>query len=94
MLFDWDAGNWPKCGKHGVSRSEIESVFRNDPTVLSDPHHSVNEQRLRAIGQTHESRFVFIAFAMRMKDGDLCIRPISARYMHKKEIDHYVRTQG
>ena len=18
--FDWDAGNWPKCGMHGVSR--------------------------------------------------------------------------
>ncbi|TBN45900.1 BrnT family toxin, partial [Paracoccus sediminis] len=20
--FDWDDGNWPKCGKHGVSRAE------------------------------------------------------------------------
>ena len=24
--FDWDDGNWPKCGKHGVSREEIEQV--------------------------------------------------------------------
>jgi uncharacterized DUF497 family protein len=25
--FDWDDGNWPKCGKHGVSREEIERLF-------------------------------------------------------------------
>ena len=25
--FGWDDGNWPKCGKHGVSRSEIEQVL-------------------------------------------------------------------
>jgi len=25
--FDWDSGNWPKCGKHGVSREEIERLF-------------------------------------------------------------------
>ena len=25
--FEWDAGNWPKCGKHGVSKAEIEFVL-------------------------------------------------------------------
>ena len=25
--FDWNDGNWPKCGKHGVSGAEIEERF-------------------------------------------------------------------
>lgn len=93
MLFDWDSGNWPKCGKHGLGQSEIEEVFRNDPTIFSDPDHSKDEQRLKAIGQSEKGRFVFVVFTMR-KIGDVsCIRPVSARYMHQKEIDRYVRTQ-
>ena len=32
--FDWDEGNWPKCGKHGVSRSEIERMFFSDPWIF------------------------------------------------------------
>jgi hypothetical protein len=24
--IQWDGGNWPKCGKHGMSREEIEFV--------------------------------------------------------------------
>jgi uncharacterized DUF497 family protein len=38
--FDWDAGNWPKCGKHGVSRSarfmhqkEIDHYEKQNPAV-------------------------------------------------------------
>jgi len=26
--FDWDDGNREKCCKHGVTREEIEGVFR------------------------------------------------------------------
>ena len=36
--FDWDEGNWPKCGKHGVTREEIESVMLGVPAVMPDPH--------------------------------------------------------
>jgi len=32
---------------------------------------------------------VFIVFTLRRKGDELLIRPISARYMHKKEIDAY-----
>jgi hypothetical protein len=53
--FDWDAGNWPKCGKHGVSREEIEEVFTGLPAILADPH--LTEPRQRAIGQTQAGRF-------------------------------------
>ena len=35
--FDWDEGNWPKCGKHGVSRAEIEEVLSGTPAVMPDP---------------------------------------------------------
>jgi uncharacterized DUF497 family protein len=43
--FDWDAGNWPKCGKHGVSREEIEQVLSGEPAVMADP--APGEPRLR-----------------------------------------------
>ena len=46
--FDWDKGNWPKCGKHGVSRAEIEEVFAGTPAVETDPF--PEEVRMRAIG--------------------------------------------
>ncbi len=65
--FDWDTGNWPKCGKHGVSR----------------------EARMRVLGKTRAGRYVFLVFMPRTVQGRKLIRPISARYMHKKEIDHY-----
>jgi uncharacterized DUF497 family protein len=44
---DWDDGNWPKCGKHGVSLEEIEQVLLGNPAVMPDPH--PDEPRLRAI---------------------------------------------
>ncbi len=85
--FDWDRGNWPKCGKHGVSREEIEEIFESVPAVVADPHSE--EPRLRAIGKTRSGRYVFLAFMLRTIHGRTLIRPISARYTHKKEIDHY-----
>ena len=87
--FDWDAGNWPKCGKHGVSRTEIEQVMLGAPACRADPY--ANEPRQRAIGKTRAGRFVFLVFTLRMMSGQLWIRPISARYMHAKEIAHYER---
>ena len=92
--FAWDGGNRQKCRKHGVSLKEIEEVFDGAPAVFPDPAHSKGERRLRAIGTTGEGRYVFVAFTLR-KDaaGDTRIRPISARYMHEKEIRHYVRQQ-
>jgi uncharacterized protein len=87
--FDWDSGNWPKCGKHGVSREDVEEVMLGAPAVLVDPH--PDETRMRAIGKTAAGRHVFLAFMVREIDGHARIRPISARYMHQKEIDHYER---
>ena len=85
--FDWDDGNWPKCGKHGVSPEEIEQVLLGNPAVMPDPH--PDEPRLRAIGRTKAGRFVFLVFMLRQDDIKTLLRPISARFMHQKEIDHY-----
>ena len=84
--FEWDEGNWPKCGKHGVSREEIEQVLLGTPAVLPDPH--VDEPRMRAIGKTNAGRHVFLVFMLRKSGAKLKLRPISARFMHQKEIDH------
>ena len=85
--FDWDDGNWPKCGKHGVSVEEIEQVLLGNPSVMLDPH--PDEPRMRAIGRTKAGRFVFLVFMLRQDDIKTLLRPISARFMHQKEIDHY-----
>lgn len=87
--FDWDDGNWPKCAKHGLSRMEIEAVFLNTPSVFAHPDHSEDEQRLRAIGENDEGRKIYVSFTIRDKAGRYLIRPISARYMHRKEIERY-----
>jgi len=85
--FEWDSGNWPKCGKHGVSREEIEQVLLGEPAVMPDPY--PDESRMRAIGKTQAGRYVFLVFILRENHGLIKLRPISARYMHKKEISHY-----
>lgn len=89
--FDWDEGNRQKCRKHGLSEEEIEAVFLGEPAVYADPDHSIAEQRLKAIGRTGEGRWVFVAFTLRSRNGRQLIRPISARYMHDREVHHYAR---
>jgi uncharacterized protein len=87
--FDWDAGNRHKCQKHGISVAEIEAFLLNDPRIAPDPKHSLREKRLIAIGRNSRGRAMFVVFTMRQKDGRRLIRPLSARYMHKKEIESY-----
>jgi uncharacterized protein len=84
--FDWDKGNRGKCQKHGVSIAEIESLFHGTPLVGPDAGHSVVERRFRAIGVTAERRSLFVVFTWRQRRKERLIRPISARYMHKKEV--------
>ena len=87
--FDWDEGNLEKCQKHGVSIGEIEVLFRSGPGVAPDPNHSAQEDRFIAVGRTAAGRPLFVAFTFRIKDGQSLIRPVSARYMHKKEVAGY-----
>lgn len=87
--FDWDDGNREKCRKHGVTTREIEELFEGVVTVVPDEAHSAREQRYRAIGKTAEGRHVFVVFTLRFGKSGRRIRPISARFMHRKEIRSY-----
>ena len=91
--FDWAEGNLEKCQKHGVSIGEIEALLSSDPGVAPDPMHSAQEDRLIAVGRNAAGRPLFVALTFRMKDDQRLIRPVSARYMHEKEIAGY-ETQG
>ncbi|SFU54882.1 hypothetical protein SAMN02799631_01136 [Methylobacterium sp. 174MFSha1.1] len=87
--IEWDDGNREKCQKHGVSIAEIEAVLRGRPRIAPDLKHSAVEQRLIAIGRTPAGRPLFIAFTVRNHGSGQSIRPISARYMHRKEAESY-----
>ena len=87
--FDWDDGNRAKCAKHGVSAREIESVFRGVVRIAPDWKHSGEEDRLIAVGRTPSGRPVFVAFTIREQDGRQLIRPVSARFMHAREVAAY-----
>ncbi|MBC7284485.1 BrnT family toxin [Hoeflea sp.] len=87
--FDWDAHNSGKCQKHGVTLAEVEALFEDGLAVLPDIAHSATEERFKGIGRTRAGRHVFVVFTLRVIDGARLIRPISARYMHDKEVRHY-----
>lgn len=87
--FDGDQGNRAKCEKHGISVATIAGLFARPLAVLPDEAHSQREKHFRAIGHPDKGRSVFMVFTLRKKGDDGLIRPISARYMHKKEVDAY-----
>ena len=91
--FDWDAGNREKCEKHGVSIADIEAVLRRDPQIAPAPRRSFAEERFIEVGRTPGGRAVFIAFTLRKRNGARLVRPISARYMHDREIRRYEATR-
>jgi uncharacterized DUF497 family protein len=72
-----------------VSVGEIEALLSSDPGVAPDPNHAAHEDRFIAVGRNAAGRPLFVAFTFRMKGDQRLIRPVSARYMHKKEIAGY-----
>lgn len=91
--FDWDAGNRAKCLAHGISIAEVESVFANAPLIGPDPFDPAIEQRWRAIGRAASGRPAFVVFTIREAGEMRLIRPISARYMHGKEVRKYEQSE-
>jgi uncharacterized DUF497 family protein len=87
--FDWDEGNITKCEHHGLSMETVESVFYGNPMLRVNVRHTSQEKRMFAIGLTLEGRYAYVVFTLRQRDGLRLLRPISARYMHKKEIANY-----
>lgn len=92
--FDWDGGNREKCRRHGLSLEEIEEFFRQGMVhVAPDIRHSEAERRFLAIGKSPvvTGKPVIVAFTLRESEGKRLIRPITARYMHAKELRKYER---
>jgi uncharacterized protein len=87
--FEWDEANRPKCEKHGVSLVDIEGIFDRPVAVFPDLAHSRHEERFVAIGKNRAGRSILLVFTLRKRNSEVFIRPISARYMHKKEVAHY-----
>ena len=89
--FDWDRGNSLKCQKHGIPVEEIESFFHSEILVAPDMKHSDKEKRFLAIGVSSNGKPMLVVFTMRDTEETMLIRPISARYMHDKEVKQYVK---
>jgi uncharacterized DUF497 family protein len=89
-IFDWDDGNREKCQKHGLSIVEIEYVLRHGETfIVPDLKNFEDEPRFIAVGRSSSGRYAFVVFTPRQRNDRTVWRPISARYMHKKEIARY-----
>jgi uncharacterized DUF497 family protein len=87
--FDWDVGNIDKCKKHGLSVAVIEAFFRSEIQILVDESHSEAEERFIAVGKLQDGRGVFVGFTIRDGRSGQLIRPITVRFMHKREIQKY-----
>jgi uncharacterized protein len=88
--FEWDRGNREKCQKHGMTIEDIETVFTRPVIILPDKEHPSGERRLKAIGMTPGGRRAFVVFTWRAEHGgNALLRPISARYMHRREVESY-----
>jgi uncharacterized DUF497 family protein len=87
--FDWDESNTEKnWERHRVTPEEAEDVFFHEPLVVrGDVHHSKNEKRYYALGQTGTGRKVFVSFTVRRD----FIRVISVRDMNRNEMVIYAK---
>ena len=92
--FDWDEGNAEKCRRHGVSIAEIESALISKALVIvPDAQQSKDENRCIAVCRTVNGRDLLVGFTLRIVDSRKLLRPITARYMHRKEVEHYGQTR-
>lgn len=92
LEFEWDEANKSKIWlKHKVSAEECEEAFVAEHVLRQpDELHSGKEDRHILISKTKKSKFLFIVFTVRKNK----VRVISARGMHKKEINYYEKEAG
>ncbi len=57
--------------------------------MYADLAHSAYETRYIGIGTSTSGRYLLVVFTHREIAAQRRIRPISARFMHAKEIEHY-----
>jgi uncharacterized DUF497 family protein len=87
LHFTWDPKKaTANLRKHGVSFEEASTAFRNPlATVLPDPTHSGQEERLLIIGHSAAGRLLLVVFTERVDR----IRIISARETSARERREY-----
>ena len=90
MQFEWDPAKAAEnTTKHGVEFAEAMTVF-GDPleVTISDPDHSVGEERFLSIGHSTAGRLLVVAYTER----DARIRLINAREATAQERKSYEST--
>lgn len=90
ISFEWDSNKEAlNVKKHGVSFEEAKTVFYDENAlVISDPDHSLEEDRFIIMGLSSASRILVVVHCFR-NDGS-SIRIISARRAGTKEKKPYL----
>ena len=86
-IFEWDPRKAESnARKHGVTFDEASTVF-GDPLglLMSDPDHSLSEERYLVLGMSNQQRLLVAAFAERPPR----TRLISARRATRREWRRY-----
>jgi uncharacterized DUF497 family protein len=86
MKFNWDDGNWFKCTAR-MPQEEIEGfLVRPGTRIWPDP----SEKEGPFPGDRIQLRqmSMFVVFALRLVEGEIQVRPISARYAPKRKPKH------
>jgi len=89
IRFEWDDNkNTINKRKHGVSFEEAQTVFYDpDALVISDPDHSIDEDRFLILGFSIELNLLIVSHCYR--ESDEVIRIISARTATRNEERQY-----
>lgn len=89
MRFQWDQSkNLANIKKHKISFDEAKTVFFDDNArLISDPEHSINEERFIILGITTKLRLLVVVHTY--KENNETIRIISARKATKSESKYY-----
>jgi len=87
--FEWDeAKNAGNIQKHGVSFEEAKTAFYDgNARLISDPDHSMAEDRFILLGLSSKPRLLVVAHAYR-ENADV-VRIISARKATTNEARYY-----
>jgi uncharacterized DUF497 family protein len=72
-----------------VSIDEIEYVLAHAETLITPAAKYLSESRFLAIERTQLGCYTFVVLTPRQRITGRRLRPISARYMHEKEIRKY-----
>ena len=89
MRFQWDQSkNLANIKKHKISFDEAKTVFFDDNArLISDPEHSINEERFIILGITSKLRLLVVVHTY--KENNETVRIISARKATKSESKYY-----